>query len=149
MKTSSTQNNRPTCGPLYLDGLKSFTGMKPRYIKLFAAGFISGQAEKLYLRACSAAMFRPSAMHLDMVREIVAEVATRYGLLTTELPTSRGVEVWICSSPAVKMAIDKLPEDGENSAIWHRRRGVLCGIPPHLIDLAFHERSGYGETCDA
>ena len=74
-----------TCGPLYRDGLGEFTDMDPDLILVFAAGFASGQAEKIYLGACQAAMFRPSEERWDAVMEIVVKVRDRYGLHTTSL----------------------------------------------------------------
>lgn len=137
-----------TCGPLYQDGLLAFTGMDPAKIPIFAAGFVSGEAEKIFLGACSAAMFRPSEEWHDTVMGIVDDVSSRYGLFVEELPTSRGVEIWLCLSPAVQLSIRMLPTLGENSPEWHQRRGLLCGIPSHQIDYQFHKRSGFGEPCD-
>lgn len=142
-----TRNKPPTCGPLYKAGIESFTGMDPEKIPLFAAGFVSGQAEKIYLKACQAAMFRPSGEHHEMVWRIVLEVAGRYGLFVQKLETSRGVELWLCSSPIVAQSIRNLPRP-ENSPEWHEARGMLCGVPRHQIDYEFHERAGYGERCD-
>lgn len=138
-----------TCGPLYKEGLESFTGMDRDKIAVFAAGFVSGQAEKIYLGACQAAMFRPAPENYHMVFEIAAEVATRYGLRVETMDTSRGTEVWLCGSPAVALAIRKLPTlERENTPRWHQSRGLFCGIPEHQIDYQFHERTGFGERCD-
>lgn len=140
--------SKATCGPLYKAGLESFTGMDPDKIPIFAAGFISGQAEKIYLGACQAAMFRPPKEWVGVVSEIAHEVADRYGLEGVCLPTSRGEELWMVRSPAVRTSILGLLDMPENSPEWHERRGLLCGVPPYHIDVNFHERSGYGVRCD-
>jgi hypothetical protein len=137
-----------TCGPLYLDGLTSFTGMDADKIPIFAAGFVSGQAEKIYLGACRAAMFRPSEEWHSTVMGIVRQVAERYMLRVHELQTSRGVEIWLCKSRNDYTALVVLDHMEENSPEWHRRRGEMCGIPESDIDLEFHKRSGFGEPCD-
>lgn len=138
-----------TCGPLYKEGLESFTGMDRDKVAVFAAGFVSGQAEKIYLGACQAAMFRPSPENHHMVMEIAVEVATRYGLSVDQLETSRGVEIWLCGSPTVALMIRNLSTAvRENTPRWHEERGLLCGISPEQIDHKFHERTGYGERCD-
>lgn len=140
---------KQTCGPLYKAGLESFTGMDAEKIPLFAAGFVSGQAEKIYLGACQAAMFRPSADYHKMVALIVVEVAGRYDLRVATLRTSRGLEIWLCRSIFVVRSIGMIGGFGENSTLWHERRGTLCGVPASEIDNEFHKRHGYGESCDS
>jgi hypothetical protein len=56
-----------TCGELFRDAMQSHTDMSPEQIRVFAAGYVTGQAEKIYLGACAAAMFRPSPEHYDML----------------------------------------------------------------------------------
>jgi len=51
----------PTCGTHYLKLLKVFTELDPERVRYFAAGFVCGQAEKIHLGACPAAMFRPNS----------------------------------------------------------------------------------------
>ena len=137
-----------TCGPMYKAGLEEFTGMDPNKVPLFAAGFISGQAEKIYLGACQAAMSRPSDDWWPTVMVIVHKVASRYSLAVATLPTSRGSEVWLCRSAAVAGAVLRLADLAENSPEWHTQRGLLCGVPVHQLDPQFHFRAGYGERCD-
>lgn len=141
-------NDKQTCGPLYFEALKHFTGLDPEKIPLFAAGFICGQAEKVCLGACAAAMFRPSEEWQDMVYENVCNAAHIYGLYVTTLDTSRGREIWMYKSLVAQTAIESLSGLTENSPRWHQRRGLLCGVPLRQIDHAFHERHGYGEKCD-
>lgn len=142
-------SDQQTCGPLYKAGLESFTGMDPELIPIFAAGFVSGQAEKVKLGACQAAMFRPSEDWVETVRSIVREVAERYGLAWATIGTSRGLEIWLCKSFEIYDAITSLESLGENSPRWHERRGLLCGVRAHDIDYLFHERAGFGQPCDS
>ena len=32
--------------------------------------------------------------------------------------------------------------------LWHKDRGLMCGVPHNEIDYMFHERTGYGQPCD-
>ena len=141
-------NGSQTCGPLYCESLEEFTGMDPKLIPVFASGFISGQAEKIYLGAAGAAMFRPSAEWFNDVFNIAHQVARRYGLLVRVLETSVGSEIWIIVE-SMERTFLRLPECGENSGCWHETRGRLCGIPEHAIDRNFHLRTGWGKPCDS
>lgn len=141
--------DKTSCGPLYKASLQEFTDMSWEETLLFAAGFISGQAEKVYLGACDAAMFRPSSEMLDGVVAIVKSVAQRYGLEPISISTSRGTEIWI-SKPDTWIAfqIRSMNNVTENTPPWHSLRAHLCGIPVDNVDLKFHERVGYNEPCD-
>lgn len=132
-----------TCGPLYQEQLSLYTGGDSKFIKVFAAGFISGQAEKVYLGACSAAMFRPSAENFEIVSDIVQQVRTQYGLMAYVLID----EIWICK-PEYFDRVKSLKTIPVNSPSWHLMRGLLTGVPMNDIDLEFHLRKGYGEPCD-
>lgn len=135
-----------TCGPMYFDALSKYAGDDDALIRVFAAGFINGQAEKVYLGACRAAMFRPSEERYVMVRELAKEACERYNLNLFYAPDG---EVWICRSVATWKALDDLYAQYDNrGAEWHRRRGELCGVPAHEIDEEFHKRKGHGEPCD-
>lgn len=72
--------DKTTCGPMYKAGLSQFAGDDPDKIRIFAAGFVSGQCEKVYLGACRAAMFRPSLERSAMLLEVVHDMGQRYGL---------------------------------------------------------------------
>lgn len=138
---------KTTCGPLYLAALEKYTGMSAVAVRTFTAGFVSGQAEKVYLGACLAAMFRPSGNRLPMVQEVVADVARRYGLIVQELETADGVEVWLCRDEDAQTSICLLGMTPQGPD-WHGARGRLCGVPEDEIDSAFHERDGAGQRCD-
>ena len=140
---STESSTRKTCGPIYKEGLDRYTDGDPEKIRIFAAGFCSGQAEKVYLGACMAAMFRPSPEKRAMLLEVVQDIVQRYGLIVITI----GEEIWI-SRPEYSTAVQEIVNLGENSPDWHVRRGLLCGVPPHEIDHKFHLRKGYGERAD-
>lgn len=96
---SNPRGSKPTCGPLYLAALKRYA-TTPAEERLFAAGFVYGEAEKIYLGACHGAMFRPSAEAHSWLNDVVMEAAEHYGLLFRPLPTSRGEELWLLSTSA-------------------------------------------------
>lgn len=114
--------------------------------KAFAAGFVSGQAEKVYLGACRAAMFRPSQEKAGWMLEIVEDVCFRYGL-SFYSPVGSKQEVWICRIWWAGDVMD-LRDMKEDSAAWHEKRAWLCGIPDAEVDREFHLRSGHGAKCD-
>jgi hypothetical protein len=146
MKTAD-ETQKPTCGPLYLEALTQYTDGDPEKVRLFAAGFIHGQAEKVYLGACQAAMFRPSPERLEMVDTLAMDAANRYGLLMTYLPSVG--EFWLCRDEAAFISVSEhMLRMKPNSPGWHHWRAWLCGIPNGEIDPRFHERKGYGESCD-
>lgn len=139
--------SKTTCGPFYKDALAKYAGDSPEAIKIFAAGFVSGQAEKVYLGACRAAMFRPSQDRYGMLIETVNEVASRYGLKVIT-PVGSKMEIWICRpiwANDVQMLLGKFVED---SPAWHSKRAWLCGVPDREIDYDFHLREGHGQPCD-
>lgn len=128
---------------MYKNAIESFCGDDPDKIRLFAAGFVNGQSEKVYLGACQAAMFRPSHDRRDMLMEIVENAAIRYGLAVVIVRA----EIWICRLASFN-TVQQLKSLEENSAAWHQLRGQLCGVPEIEIDVTFHHRSGYGQRCD-
>lgn len=136
--------SKPTCGPLYFDGLKNYAGNDPVAIRLFAAGFISGEAEKVYLGASPAAMFRPSPDFRDMVLALAEDIAIRYELVVK----ARKDEIWLCRDSTVYELVAGLDWIGKDTPIYHAQRAWLCGVPTSEIDLSFHERKGYGERCE-
>jgi len=137
-------NSKPTCGPLYKAGLDNYCGDDPERVRLFAAGFVSGQAEKVYLGACRAAMFRPSAERLAMLMTVVKEVAERYGLVWLAVEN----EVWLCRDRDAERTVKEMAGRIPNSPGWHRLRADLCGVPRAECDEYFHLRHGYGQRCD-
>lgn len=137
---------KETCGPNYQRAMKMFHVDTDGVARVFAAGFISGQAEKIKLGACQAAMFRPSPERLDTIAETAHNVCQIYGLHTRIVDD----EVWIYRLEVAEM-IDKLqdrPTLQVNSKEWHFIRGALTGVPATDIDYCFHERSAFMEPCD-
>lgn len=137
-----------SCGPLYQEALAAYTAYEPDNVRLFAAGFVHGQAEKVYLGACNAAMFRPSEERWAMVERLVAEAASRYRLKVVVIATDRGRELWLCRSEATVSVVEGMPTVPTNTARWHRVRGLLCGVPACEIDADFHSRDGHNDPCD-
>lgn len=164
---------KPVCGVLYrklLDyatlqsvslNFSSSTADLPNLLedygfKAFTIGFIGGQAEKVYLGSCMAAMFRPSDAHIGMVCSILRHVTGIYqGVVWMRDPYAK--EVWLYLEPysaLIKEVIrhSKLIQDEEASEEevrhYHEIRARLCGVSSHQIDREFHLRKGYGEPCD-
>jgi hypothetical protein len=134
---------KTTCGPLYKQALEAFTDRSPKQIRLFAAGFVVGQAEKIYLGACRAAMFRPSKEYQEMLWEHTTTAAALYGLAVMMLDD----EIWIVK-PEWAASIKSLKDFERNSMAWHKLRARMCGVPEEEIDDQFHLRPGAVERCD-
>ena len=133
-----------TCGPLYQDAITAHAGNDPALYRAFVGGFIGGQAEKVYLGACRAAMFRPSPENLYLVWKLAGDATRRYRLISSML----GDEVWLLRNIGAFELFEELHDMVPNSPIWHAARGQLCGVPLEEIDYRFHERPGAGEPCD-
>lgn len=130
-----------TCKPLYAAALKEYTGGDPEKVRLFAAGFIHGEAEKIYLGACKAAMFRPKSQpYREITSALTADAAKRYGLLREELSYLDEKEFWLLR-PSVLRYFTELKAMEPNSPAWHVRRAALTGVPPMDIDVTFHTRT--------
>lgn len=133
-----------TCGEFYQDALTEACGGDKSLVPVFAAGFVNGQAEKVYLGACRAAMFRPSDEWRAVVTNLARNCASRYGLL---LCLTVPGEVWIVRPEAIN-EWRQMRDSPNNSRTWHTLRGLLCGIPAQGIDDNYHERGKYGWVCD-
>lgn len=136
---------KPVCGVLYLDFLRAYCGTDEVKQKAFAAGFIVGQCEKVYIGACKAAMFRPSESAFHWLKEVVDDAAHTYGLTVTTIPASGVIEIWVSRSDP---DVSRMGLYQENSPEWHQLRARLCGIPADEVDTNFHERDGYAQKCD-
>lgn len=133
-----------TCGPLYQQGLSEYGGDE-RSRRAFACGFVSGQAEKVYLGACPAAMFRPSQSNFNWLWEEAQKIAARYGLVAYAPGEGPAREIWICRNGTYPLWWEECERD---TAAWHSLRAQACGIPLAEADALFHRRKGYGEVCD-
>jgi len=133
---------KPPCMAYYVDAVKEFASFDdPALLRAFAGGFISGQAEKVFLRACYAAMFRPASEHHALVEEIVISTCERYYLSQWQI----GTEIWIFRPGGEgHFLLSRLNEmfslDAVNTPQWHLLRAELCGVPASRIDIRFHER---------
>ncbi|MBI2053578.1 MAG: hypothetical protein HYT41_02450 [Candidatus Sungbacteria bacterium] len=133
-----------TCGELFKKFLLRYTEGDPEKVRVFDAGITYGQAEKVYLGACTAAMFRPTDQYWDTKLKSCKEVCGLLKLCTVIVHTSVGREIWVCR-PENEALVRNLLHISENSPQWHIFRGNLCGIPQSEIDVQFHLRKGYGK----
>lgn len=147
--------DKPTCGPLFAEALRLFTGLDSdrgmadeERVRLFAVGFMTGQAEKIYLGACTAAMFRASPEYRLFALAALTNLSAIYGLEVSvfERPEIAD-EIWL-HRPSARAELGQLSQLAVNSTEWHALRGKLCGVPDAEIDPLFHERRGYREPCD-
>ena len=130
-----------TCGPMYKAALEVYVGDDLVKAHAFAAGFVSGQAEKVYLGACAMAMFRPSQDRSGMIEDILCDVCPRYGLIWARILDEYSITRKGCEFRFHHL--QRLVKDGEVDTVqWHEYRGGECGIPPYSIDPKFHERKG-------
>lgn len=151
-----TKKPRPTCGTLYAQALRQYAQFDPEKIRLFAPGFVLGQAEKVYSGACRAAMFRPGAEWHELIREACLSATTIYAGLAYAFCQRTG-EHWLYRqewSVLVEMVL-AYNADAHlyrwSAAKWqqyHTLRGRLCGIPESDIDPAYHVRADYRGVTD-
>lgn len=142
--------NKPTCGPLFEEAWKKAVSMTDDPVSLFSAGHMCGQAEKIYLGSCKAAMFRPSTdQGYAFVFNFALYLSQIYGLNVSTLDTVEESknEIWLHSKDSSAI-IEKLTTERVNSQLWHTIRGLLCGVPFDQIDPWFHLRKGYNQPCD-
>ena len=114
---------KQTCGPLYQKQLDYYAKGDPFLMRAFAAGFVTGEAEKIYLGACAAAMFRPSKQHLDTLFRIALKASETYELSIRVLNCPDETEIWLFTTRALAMS----------SARWKKqdailRPGTLLGV---------------------
>ena len=137
---------QPSCGPLYAEARAAFAVETLEATRLFAAGFVCGEAEKVHLGACRAAMFRPAPENEAMLVEVVTTACRIYGLGFFRIEYDGRIEVWIGRGIAKKFW--RLTGRKPDSRAWHWLRGRWCGIPWRRIDLRFHLRRGATARCD-
>ena len=113
----------------------------------YAAGFMAGQAEKVYSGACTAFMIRPGSDWWAWACETMRLICGHYGLDVYEDVTHG--EVWGCDNEHTRIKINTLAtETRENSQLWHMMRALWCGIPRDRVDTAYHERQHWRERCE-
>lgn len=143
-------NRGVTCGVLFEKVWRQVIETVKDPLLLFASGHVCGQSEKIYLGACSAAMFRPSTEEgyrglLETVEICSMVYGLRIRVLFPDDPTRR--EIWIFRPDSWNLIVS-LEYEEYNSPSWHILRGLLCGVPLESIDAEFHLRSGFSEPCD-
>jgi hypothetical protein len=142
------ENEKKTCGELMQSFRQKYNNSEDEYMA-FQAGFMLGQAEKVYLGACQACMFRPSQKYFQAVLKLAGMVADIYELrvevVKCEYSTETPYEIWLYD-PSYETMVLSWTHEKLNSDGWHLRRAFACGIPVHKIDLEFHKRSGYGKA---
>jgi len=116
----------PTCGSLYKKAIEACPDS-------FHAGFMCGQAEKVYSGACAAFMTKPPQEEQEEAMQIAEQLAAIYGLWRRR----HDREIWLFMPSAV-VEVEEMMKLEINSTEYHRRRAILCGIKD--IDERFHER---------
>lgn len=139
-----TTKSKPTCGPLYNEARETARSF-PEHLT-FSLGFMTGEAEKIYLGACVAAMFRPGSPESMQIQELFAKRLQQiYGVE----PLVFFDELWIFRPTTdVIVAMESMRRAEKNSSEYHRIRAELCGIPLKWIDYEFHKRYAKGPTTD-
>jgi len=110
-------------------------------VRIFMAGFWCGQAEKVYLGSCRAAMFRPPFDRHPWALDMISEITATYSLAYMVVATLYGDEIWIMR-PQNKEEVQRMLQYVEDGPEWHAHRARLCGIPDEEIDPEFHLRRG-------
>jgi hypothetical protein len=121
---------------------------EPEVERAFAAGFAAGQAEKVFIGVCDAAMFRPSPEQFEWYLEEVKLIAANFYLNVTVLDSycpETPKEIWIYRE---ETPVGEWLKHPVNSPEWHKLRGQACGLPSYYIDSQYHLKIGYGERCD-
>lgn len=144
----SDANDQQTCGPKFSAALSYFARITQDPVQLFSAGHMTGQAEKVYLGACTAAMFRPSLEYSAWAFQAAVYLAGLYGLsVSTFGREDIADEIWIHRTNRTEN-VQNIQFEDFNSSAWHILRGMLCGVPIGEIDTEFHLRKGYAKPCD-
>jgi len=139
-----------TCGELHLRAQRALCDDDPHEIKLFGAGFVLGQCEKIYLGACSAAMFRPSKEYHEAIMHALDVACHIYEGLEWDI---LGEEFWVRrdegKAHAIWRELKRMQKDGEETGgSWHHLRAILCGVRREDIDGTYDARAEYGKRCD-
>lgn len=133
--------NKPSCGPLFKQVWELARKDETSEIAQFSWGHLCASAEKVYLGACVAAMFRPGIMSQDSFVKRLQQVAGIYGLSFLIRGSHHNTEYWLFRLDNHRL-IDLIDQVAENSPAHHFIRGILCGVPASEIDLEFHLRQG-------
>ena len=141
-------DNKPTCGPLFLQCVERFAAATDDRVRLISAGHALGQAEKVCLGACPAFMVRPSREYRSWALWVASVLSEVYGLDVSVFDRPDiADEIWMHRHGAQNL-VGCLSQMKANTPEWHEYRGFLCGVPDKEIDERFHERRGYRERCE-
>ena len=140
------------CNHLFGRLVEHFTGFDPRpkslhhrrQIEPFIAGFMTGQAEKVYLGVCPACVAIPRLDDFDWCFKQCGEIAAVYKLHLRVWKHDGKGEVWFLNDTGLKLwavlqqTLANNPDD--NPAI-NRCRAQLCGIPLDATDPEYPWRT--------
>lgn len=116
---------------LFLKVVREYIG-DPRVLtdSGFVTGFVTGQAEKVHIGACRAAMFHPEVFNFELVHEIAANIAGIYGLQMHVFICGERREIWLVhpNAEAAYEAMVRTIEFGASLATANKLRGDLCGV---------------------
>ena len=130
---------QPTCGPLFRKAFDTLQEIDDSPLHMFSGGHLVGQAEKVWLGACSAFMCRPTEDEFAAFIIRVKIVSGIYGLIWSILDTTKGREIWVYKENTTPLINILRLHNGDNPT-GHFIRGILCGVPTCDIDVAFHTR---------
>lgn len=141
-RESAELTQKATCGPLF-EKVRDL--MNPICFRDFYMGFVTGHAEKVWMGAAKASMFRPPTDRWDSVMWCILHAKKIYDLHHEFVETSRGDEIWLYRDKDVESKLwwlgELVKKGRENTPEWHEIRGRLTGVPENLIDRKFHERN--------
>jgi LicD family len=126
---------KTTCAPLFELALERHG--KDASVS-FYAGVIVGEAEKVWLGACRAAVLRPQGETVDLAYCVIWLSQLIGSIYDLEVLVIKD-EVWMFH-PSAKRTVKELEGIEKNSPLWHRVRAGLLGVPAGRVDLKFHER---------
>lgn len=136
---------KTTCAPLFLKLLDltlkdKAAGLIPDDTAFFGRAFQVGQAEKVYLGSCLAAMSRPGPEYFDCMLLGAMHIADVYGL-ANGVTHKKGYddEIWVFRESASALW-ERMAMTEVDTPLYHRLRAGLCGVPDAEVDLAFHLR---------
>ena len=132
---------RRTCGAYYKEFREHFSCLDLTTEQAICIGFMYGQAEKVFLGACNASMFRPllerKNWSIDQLKWICALLQ-----LSIVIADRKEIEreIWICKPQSRWLLQETLEREEYNSLAWHIFRGLMTGVPLTEIDNEFHTR---------
>lgn len=99
-------------------------------VKVWAAAFVTGNAEKVAMGACRGAMSAPAKADADWFRETHKTIAEEYGLQRYEYARVNRREFWLLRDEKALALLKR----GINDNVT---RAYICGLDPDLIDVDY------------